>query len=126
MTVTLAAGQRVEVARTAYGVATFELATVVDFPNEDSHVRVLFDAHVERGTSAARVVDRADVLSIPEAVSRHITRLIAALGSVGVDEAPAVEDELHRRLMTHSRLIDFARDVADQSASVAAAVKGLS
>lgn len=120
----LVAGQRVEVARQLLGVTTFDLGTVVDFPNEDEHVRVLLDVHGSSGH--ARVFHRGDVYTIPEAVSRHITRLMTALGQVTDAEKVAVDAELHRRLMTGTGLIDFARDVADNSTSVAAAVKGLS
>lgn len=125
MTSQLVRGQRVEVARSLAGVTTYDLGTVADFPNEDTHVRVKLDVHVDAG-HPARVFDRGDVSTIPEAVSRHITRLLSALGSVSNDELDAVAGELHRRLMTHASLIDFARDVADRSQSVAAAVRGLS
>ena len=113
--------QRVEVVRKVGGATLLEVGTVVDLPTEDM-VRVALDAQPGVG----RIYDVADVSSIPEAVSRHITRLIAALGAVTLTEAPAVEDELHRRLMTHRRLIDFARGVSDLGDDVAAAVRGLS
>lgn len=120
--VTFAQRQRVEVVRRVGGATLLEVGTVVDLPTEDL-VRVELDIR----PGVATVYDVADVSTIPEAVSRHITRLISALGAVTVDEAPAVEDELHRRLMTHRHLIDFARSVSDLADdSVAAAVRGLS
>lgn len=125
MTVELAVGQRVEVARTAYGVATFDLGTVVDFPNEDTHVRVLLDAHADAG-HPARIFERESVLPMPESVSRHVTRLLKALGAVSDGERAAVDAELRDQLMTESGLIDFARNVAARVESVSAAVRGLS
>ena len=112
--------QRVEVVRKVGGTTLLEVGTVVDLPTEDM-VRVELDTQPGVG----RIYDVADVSSIPEAVSRHITRLIAALGAVSPDEQAAVEDELHRRLSTRPALIDFARGVSDLD-TVPAAVRGLS
>ena len=112
--------QRVEVVRKVGGTTLLEVGTVVNLATEDL-VRVELDTQPGVG----RIYDVADVSSIPEAVSRHITRLIAALGAVSPDEQAAVEDELHRRLSTRPALIDFARGVSDLD-TVPAAVRGLS
>lgn len=113
--------QRVEVVRKVGGATLLEVGTVVDLPTEDL-VRVELDEQ----PGVARVYDVADVSAIPEAVSRHITRLISALGAVTDGERAAVEDELHRRLATRPSLIDFARGVSDLAESVDDAVRGLS
>jgi hypothetical protein len=111
--------QRVEVGRTLYGVPTFDVATVVDLPTEDT-VRVVIDGHAEH----PRVIDAELILPIPGAVSRHITRLIEALGAVTDEERADVEAELQHRLLGHDNLVDYARMVAAATSEIAEAVQG--
>lgn len=113
-----AQGQRVEVMWTRYAVTTFEVATVVDIPTEDS-LRVRFDS-----TGRVDVVDRDSVLDIPKAVGRHVTRLIEALGAVTDEERADVEAELQHRLLGHDSLVEHARMVAAATAEIAEAVQG--
>ncbi len=110
-----AKGDRVEVTRTVARVVTFDLGTVVDIPYEDG-VRVELDGSKGR----ALVYDAGDVRSIPDAVDRHITRLLRALGAVTGEEYDAVAATLLLRMG-----VDADCGVIEHARAIAARVEGL-